>query len=409
MSVDADGASGPQGNAAEGKMDLDAALNAALGSLDTGDDIAPSLVKAKMDDNARKESERKNAGDARTSEDAGKPAKPGGDAPEAPAAEAVSAAIEAPNHWDAERKQAFAALPPEAQKAMLAMAKNLEGGFTRKSQELSDQAKFAETVRGLFKDHHRQQLTQAGLDEVGAIQYLMQLQDFASRDLPGYVRWLIHQNGLTPEHLGFPTRQPTPQQHQPQQPAASTGDAELDKLLAASDPEVAKLRSEFGQYSQQAAQRIAQLEGFLANQWQAQQDYARQQQVSHVQSLQKQWNDFRSAQDEHGQLAYPHADALMQPMGALMDTHPILRGMPDGPEKIAKAYQMALAADPELSKPIFEAEVSKRLTEQQKKAEAEKAKAAAKVKPASGAPTAPVKRGGLDAALNDAWAQHGGT
>ena len=94
----------------------------------------------------------------------------------------------------------------------------------------------------------------------------------------------------------------------------------------------------------------------------------------------------------------------MQPMGALMDTHPVLRGMPDGPEKLAKAYEMALRADPELSKPVFEEYSSKKVAEQQKKAEAEKAKVAAKVRPATGAPTMPAKKGGLDAALESAFA-----
>ena len=217
--------------------------------------------------------------------------------------------------------------------------------------------------------------------------------------------------GVTPEHLGFstPTRQPNPTPPPPQQPRPSTGDPQLDKLLeeVGPNPEVAKLRSEFGIFSQQAQQAIGYLHSQLEAERQAKANYARQQEIGARRSLETMWSDFRSSQDDHGQLAHPHADSLMQPMGALMETHPVLKGMPDGPEKLAKAYAMAVQADPELSKPIFEAEVSRRFAEQQKKAEAEKAKKAAGVRPATGAPTMPAKKGGLDAALSDAMAKTG--
>lgn len=400
MEVLADAVSGPQPDNA-GKVDgLDAALEKAMGPIDDGTDDFPPLhlkeAKSRQD---------KVAGDARTSEDASQPA-PQGEAPDKAAAPTGNAeVIEAPNHWDAERKQAFAALKafPEGQKAMLAMAKNLEGGFTRKSQELSDTAKFAEGVRGLFQDHHRQQLAHAGMDEVGAIRYLMQLQDYASQRPVEYIQWAMRSMGITPEHLGFNQRQQGQPQQQPSaQAPKSTGDPQLDALLA--DPETAKLRSEFGQFSQAALGEINALKQYIQRQEYQKQEHVQRQHLEGVNSIKRQWGDFRGAQDDHGQLAHPHADSLMQPMGALMDTHPVLRGMPDGPEKLAKAYEMALRADPELSKPVFEEYSSKKVAEQQKKAEAEKAKVAAKVRPATGAPTMPAKKGGLDAALESAFA-----
>jgi hypothetical protein len=402
MSVETEGASGPQDIAA--KVDpLDAALDKAMGPANDGsDDFPPLHLKEARDRN------NKVAGDARTNEDAGKPAAKDGEEPEAPAAEAVSAAIEAPNHWDADRKAAFALLKdhPDAQKAMLAMAKSIEGGFTRKSQELSDQARFAESIRGLFKDHHRQQFSQAGLDEVGAIQYLVGLQDFASRDPVRYLQWAMQSMGVTPESLGFNTRQPSqPQQQPPAQAPKSTGDPQLDALLA--DPEVAKLRSEFGQFSQAALAEINALKAERAREMQAQQEYARRQHVTAHQSLVKQWQDFRSGQDDHGQLKYPHADTLQRQMGAIMDTDPAIASMPDGPAKLDAAYQAALWARPDLRTGLLEQEKARALSEAQKKAEAEKAKAAAKVRPATGAPSAPAKKGGLDSYLNEALAKHG--
>jgi hypothetical protein len=407
MPVDTEGASGPQGNAAEGKVDaLDAALEKAMGPIDDGsDDFPPLHLKEKLNGDRKS----KVAGDESGSEDA----RAAGNKAEAPPAEATPSGVpelrEAPTHWPDERRKAFAGWPKEVQDHALAVDKDLQAGFTRKSMELSDQAKFAESIRGLFGDHHRQQFAQAGVDEIGAVRHLIQLHDAASRDPVSYLRWAMQSFGVTPEHLGFSTRQPEQRQQQPagNQPPVSTGDPKLDALLGP-DPEVAQLRSQFGQFSQAALGEISALKQQLAQRAHQEQTYARQQQVAAQQSLVKQWNDFRSAQDDHGQLAYPHSDALMQPMGALMDTHPVLKGMPDGPDKLRRAYEMALNADPELSKPVREAEFAKRMAEQQKKADAEKAKQAAKVRPATGAPTMPAKKGGIDAALEAAFAQLGG-
>jgi hypothetical protein len=398
MSVETEGASGPQSDIAAKVDPLDAALGKAMEQINDGsDDFPPMHLKE-----ARSRQD-KVAGDARTNEDAPKPDVNGGEAPDKPAAPKGNAElIEAPNHWDAERKAAFATLNgyPDAQKAMLAMAKGIESGFTRKSQELSDQARFAESVRGLFNDAHRQQLQAAGLDEVGGLRYLLQLKEDAMRNPAEYARWFIQNNGLTPEQLGFPSRQPQPQQHAPQ-PAASTGNAELDKLLE--DPGVAQLRSQFGQFAQAAQSEIGALKQYIANQQYAQQQHARQQYNTAVQSLQKQWQDFRSAQDDHGQLKFAHADTLQKQMGAIMETDPQIASMPDGPAKLDAAYQAALWARPDLRTGLLEQERTRAAADAQKKAEAERAKAAAKVRPATGAPTMPVKKGGLDAALDSAW------
>jgi hypothetical protein len=242
------------------------------------------------------------------------------------------------------------------------------------------------------------------MDEVGAIRYLLQLQDFATRDPVNYARWFVQNSGLTPEQLGFSSRQANPPQPDPK-PAASTGNAELDKLLE--DPGVAQLRSQFGQFSQAALGKIQQLEHYISQQEQAKQHYARQQHNTAVQSLQKQWQDFRVMQDDHGQLKYAHADNLQKQMGAIMDTDPQIASMPDGPAKLEAAYQAALWARPDLRTGLIEQERARAAAEAQKKTEAERAKAAARVQPAKGASTMPAKKGGLDAALDAAFASVG--
>lgn len=86
---------------------------------------------------------------------------------------------------------------------MLAMARDLEGGFTRKSQELGDKAKFADAVQSLFPAEMRQQLAQAGTNEVGFIQYLTKLQRFSSEDPVNYIRYAMQNLKVRPEQL-FP-------------------------------------------------------------------------------------------------------------------------------------------------------------------------------------------------------------
>lgn len=406
MEVTTEGASGPQGNAAEGTGDaLDKALNAAMGPINDGSDDFPPIHLKEAKDRSSKV-----AGDESGSEDA----RAAGNKAEATPAEATPSGVpeprEAPTHWPEERRKAFAGWPKEVQDHALQVDKDLQAGFTRKSMELSDQAKFAESVRGLFQDHHRQQLAHSGMDEVGAIRYLMQLQDFATHKPAEYVQWAMRSLGVSPEHLGFSTAQRQPGQHQQQPPAGSiqptgTGDPKLDALLE--DPGVAQLRSQLGQFSQVAQSEINALKQYIAQQHHAQQEHVRQQHVSAHQSLVKQWQDFRSGQDDHGQLKYPHADSLQKQMGAIMDTDPSIASMPDGPAKLDAAYQAALWARPDLRTSLLEQEKARALAEAQKKAEAEKAKSAAKVRPATGAPTMPAKKGGLDAALSDALAKHG--
>ena len=54
-----------------------------------------------------------------------------------------------------------------------------------------------------------------------------------------------------------------------------------------------------------------------------------------------------------------------------------------------------------------EAERARALADAQKKADAEKAKKAAAIKPATGAPSMPAKKGGLDAYLSEGLAKAG--
>ena len=327
-----------------------------------------------------------------------------GDNAEAPAAakvpELATAKIEAPKHWSAERRQAFDGLAPDAQKALLTISKDLEGGYTKRSMELSDKVKFADSISGLLSDEPtRAQLSQAGLDEVGYVRYLHSIQKFATSDPARYITWAMQNLGVSPEQLGLAPRGV----QQGQQQDGGTGDAALDDLLM--DPALKQLKTQIGQYGETIQQLQARLE---AQDNQARQ-YTQQQQQAAQRALVGAWNEFRTAIDDTGQLAHPHADAVMQQMGAIMETNSKIAAMRDGPEKLAAAYEAALWADPDLRTTRLESERARAAAETAKTQEAERAKRSAGPRRALGAPVVPEKRGGIAGAIAAAQARLGQT
>jgi hypothetical protein len=414
-------ASGPDaGNAGEAKMTLGAAITAVLDGADKGAgdaspppaDISDEMTNPEV---AKLAGKGKNTGDDREAEDAAAAADQTkdtkGEAAD-PAKDGDAKTLEAPKHWPAADKEAFGKLPKDGQETILKLAKNLEGGFTRKSQELSDKAKFADAIRGLFDEPTRAQLRSVGFDEAGAIRYLIESQRFATQDGPGYIKWAMQRTGVTPEQLGFaPQTQAdgkTPHAGQPDPQTGSTGDPKLDELLA--DPAVKQLRTELAEAKQMLAKQqelLGDVAGRMTARERAEFEYVQGQQRQQTQGLQSLIGEFRSQLDDSGQLAFPHFDQVYRQMGAIMDTDPKLRAMPDGVDKMAAAYRKVVGGDPELSQPLIEAEVAKRLAAAQKKADAERAKRVAAVKPASGSPTQKTRVSSMDDAISAAFAKQG--
>jgi hypothetical protein len=230
------------------------------------------------------------------------------------------------------------------------------------------------------------QIRSSGMNEAQYFAYLNERQQHAARDGPGYVRWAMQNLGVTPEQLGLPTS-PAPQQ----QPSPNH---ELEALLA--DPKVRQLESE-----------LAQVKGYLTEQQQAQlraQQYHRMQAEQQLHGMASQ---FRTSINDAGQPQYPHFDQVRTHMGALMDADPDLRQMPDGPEKMAKAYDMAMWARPDLRASLQEQEVSKRVAAAEKSREAARAKAITAVKPSPGVVAQSAKPKSLDDLIRDQMSQRG--
>ncbi len=335
----------------------------------------------------------KTAGDKRDGEDASpsseqEPTKAEPKDKEETAPKAEASKFEAPKHWPEGDRKAFGELPESAQAIIKRLAKDLEGGFTRKSQELGDRVRYAEQLRGLIDEPTRQQMQASGVNEVQYFQYLDGLQKYASKDGPGYVRWAMQNLGVTPAHLGF---------HAPKQPA-QPAEQSIDDLLA--DPKVKQLEAKLAAIEGQANPE------FIRQQ--AREEYRAALAEQQRYSLQGLAHNFRAAQDDNGQLLYPHFDEVRREMGALMDTNPQLARMPDSPDKMKTAYDMAIYARPDLRESFIEAETQKRVTAAERAREAQRAKSVTAVKPALGVGTQSVKPRTLDEIVRENVAKFGG-
>lgn len=282
-------------------------------------------------------------------------------------------ASEAPQHWPADRRQAFAEASPKIRSAWLAQAKDLEAGFTRKSQELSDQAKVGSAIREIFTPQHRALMAQAGGDELSTIKGLVQLSDFARSNPAEYVKWFAGQTGLD---LSAVTGQP-----------AAKAEDDFSDLFA--DPRVDKLTGELNQLQQ------------IIRAQQAQQ--AEQVTRTSLSTVEQ----FEQATGDDGSPLYPHFRHVAQTMGRLMQSVPELMQLPDGPEKLQLAYDRAVWLNPELRQQMIDAEVSAKTAREQAAREAKRARQASTPRASLGTGSQQRKPVGLDAILDDVLSNSG--
>jgi hypothetical protein len=90
-----------------------------------------------------------------------------------------------------------------------------------------------------------------------------------------------------------------------------------------------------------------------------------------------------------------------------MDTDQDLVAMPDGQEKLQKAYDMAVWARPDLRQSFLDLEAQKRTQETERRQNAERAKRATAVKPAVNAANVKARTSTLDDAIEGAMSKAG--
>lgn len=227
--------------------------------------------------------------------------------------------IEAPAHWSSDFKDTFNALPSNAQEVFLQRYKDMEGDYTRKTQEVADirrRASALDEVMVPFRD----EFARAGLDDIGAVRQLLGAHKFLRESPQQAIAWLAQNYGINTEALA--------------------ANEQADDDFA--DPQVKQLRDQ-----------VSQLQGYLQTQAQQQQDAA-------VADTQHQITNFASVTKDDGSLAHPHFDAVRATMGGLIQS-----GVA---QDMDAAYEMAVYANPELRGSLIDQQAEK-VTAKQKQAE----------------------------------------
>jgi len=247
----------------------------------------------------------------------------------------------APNHWPKDFAAKFEALEAPAQHMFMERYKDLEGDYTRKTQEIAKYKKrneaFDEIMAPFKGDFER-----AGMDEVSAVRQLLAAHDYLRKDPQNAIAWLANQYGVDMAAIG-------------NDPAAE------DEFA---DPQVKQLQ-----------QQVAQLTGFIQNQ-------QTQQQSQVQQSTQSLIDQFAAETDANGNPKHPHFDRVRGVMGSLISS--------ENAKDLATAYEMAVYADPELRQAQVKAMAAAQSQDNVKTEAVKKAKKAARSKVrGSASPAAP--------------------
>ena len=268
-----------------------------------------------------------------------------------------------PDHWDAQTRDAFGKLTEEGKQLFLKIEKGREAHYTRRNQELAADRKFASEVRSILTDDHRKQLQAAGMTEAQGIQRLVEYQDAYLKSPEGYVRWLVERSNLDPKQVfpelagGQPAPSGQPQATQPVAQPAPQAHPQFNQLLE-------QVQTLSGWVMQTEEQRAS----------------------SEVQR-------FRDAKDADGNPLHPHLDAVEQEMARLLSEDSKIVAIQSPADRLQRAYEVAVYADPALRTKIIDAEAQKRTAAQRRDADLKKAQNARSpvASPAQASPTSLTK------------------
>jgi hypothetical protein len=250
-------------------------------------------------------------------------------------------ALAAPNHWPKDFAGKFEALEPAAQHMFMERYKDLEGDYTRKTQEIAKYRKRQQAFDEIMQPH-KADFERAGMDEVAAVRQLLAAHDYLRKDPANAINWLANQYGVDVGAIG--------------------NDPALEDEYA--DPQVKALQ-----------QQVAQLTGFIQNQ--------QTQQQSQVQaSTQSLIDQFAAETDANGNPKHPHFERVRGVMGTLISS--------ENAKDLNTAYEMAVYADPELRQEQVKAMAAAQSQDNVKTEAVKKAKKAARSKVrGSATPAAP--------------------
>lgn len=231
---------------------------------------------------------------------------------EAATEEAPEPGLEAPLHWSAEDKAAFAKVPKDAQEFVLRRHKAMEADYTRKTQEVADTKRFKDNFDQLLNPY-RNQFAMHGMDDVGAVRYLLGNFQALQQNPAQFLMNLAQQYGVD-----FSQKQ----------------DGTVDPTIQALQGEISSLRSQIAQTTQ-----------------------AQQYQVNS--SLLNQVNAFRDEKDATGNLKHPHFETVRKDMSVLIES--------GRAQTLDEAYPLAVRLHPD----IYDKSLEQSILEKQKAAQVE--------------------------------------
>lgn len=246
--------------------------------------------------------------------------------------------LEAPKHWKAEHRELFNSMPEDARRFMLDRHKEMEGDYTKKTQDIAAERQKVERISQAFAPY-AETLKQSGMDEATAVAQLIdserRTQQFVQtfRQNPqAAIQWLGQTYGVDVSNLSI-----------------DDGDY--------SDPDIAELK----QQNQELRNMVQQM----------------QSEVNGIKTapVHSQITEFQAAKDEQGNPRYPYFDKLRQFMAPL-----VAEG-----KSLEEAYNQVAVMIPEERERLLESE-RKSLLEKEAKRNVEARKKAEAARAAQGAP-----------------------
>jgi len=248
----------------------------------------------------------------------------------------VEALVEPPEHWAAADKETFSTAPPELQGWLLDRHKQMEGDYTRKTQEVADLRRDYEPVQQMLAPYQAN-LQQMGVSPSQYIERLANADLMLSQNPIEGLKQVAQMYGIDLANL---------------QGAAPDGDP------GAVDPALSTLRQELGDLRQNILRRD--------------QADAQSRQNTILDELQS----FSEATDDSGQKAHPHFDEVMNDMVLLAQAE---RSQGKTPV-IKELYERAVWANTSTREQMQTAQqnAAKEQTQKEARAKAAKAKKAGK-------------------------------
>lgn len=253
--------------------------------------------------------------------------------------DAPSGELALPDRYSAEDKAKFDSLPPEGQQIVLDRTSALNAEFTRKTQEIAEKGRQADSIIKEFEPY-RDTMARAGMDAPAGARYLLSMNAMYMQDPVKYVLFVAQQSGIDLAQLV----------------SAQTGlDEDGDPIEV--DPAIATLQTQIGDLTSVI------------------QNLSTTSETSQQHTLDAALSTFQNARVEGSpdQLAHPHFEAVREKMAHFITTDPALVRLceTDPAKAISQAYENAIWTSPELRETMIDSEKADLATETEQKRQAE--------------------------------------